>query len=215
MFLQLIVASIISFSIILPFLPRQTSVELTRADAEKLLLQNLRTKPRNISLDMACGTERMGRFDEYNGGCRNVEIFSKFINQFGEGVVSVNLIESPQSNSLSVLFAPSDFKLLPDGQYTDSVEIANDCALVTLRNQSRIAKYIHIGPKSKNIMRCLTIGFFSEIGVEFKPTKDTEESIDYILAYILLISPTSDYEEALRFANTILSRNNISMEIRE
>lgn len=170
---------------------------------------------RNISLDMACGTERMGRFDEYNGGCRNVEIFSRFINQFGEGVVSVNLIESPQSNSLSVLFAPSDFKLLPDGQYTDSVEIANDCALVTLRNQSRIAKYIHIGPKSKNTMRCLTIGFFSEIGVEFKPTKDTEESIDYILAYILLISPTSDYEEALRFANTILSRNSISMEIRE
>lgn len=215
MFLQLILASLISFSIVLPFLPSQTSVEMKRADVEKLLLQNLSIKPRNINLDMACGTERMGRSDDYNGGCKNVEIFYKFINQFGEGVVSLNLTEEPQSNGLSVLFAPSDYTLFPDGQYADSVEIADDCALVTLQNQSRIAKYIHIGPKSKNVMRCLAIGFFSEIGVDFRTTKGTEDSIDYILAYILLISPTSEYEEALRFANAILSRNNISMDIKE
>lgn len=208
---HLLVASTISFSAILPFMAKKSSVEMTRTDVERLLSQNFRAQQRSITLRMACGVERMGRSDRYNGGCKNVEIFSKFANQFGSGVVSIELTATPQRDGLFVLFAPSDYALLPE--YASNVDIADDCKLVTLKSNTASIRYIHIGPRVTNTMRCLTFGFLSATGIDFKNRSNDEHSIDYILAYFLVISPTSDFEEAIKFAGLLLSRNKIDMTV--
>ncbi len=215
MFLHLFVATIVSFSVMLPFLPKSSSVEMTRTDVEKLLSQNLRAQQRSITLRMACGVERMGRTDRYNGGCKNVEIFSKFANQFGSGVVSIETTETPPIDGLSVLFAPNDYTIIPNGEYANEIQISADCKLVTIRNKTLSTRYVHVGPRDKNAQRCLTFGFFSDAGIDFRSKPNDENSIDYILAYLLLISPTTDFDEAIKFAELVLSPNKISLTIKE
>lgn len=188
-------------------------IQIGRKDVDNLLNKNLEIRGSKLEYEITCNIERMGRQVTFNGGCRYFDIFKNFINKNSNGKIDIELDFELRQGSLSILFAPDDFVLLP--QYASTTPILKSCDLVRLENKEKGARFIRVGPNNRNAIRCLTLGLLKDLGISIAQPESDPMSKDYMAYYLLLVSPYSDFVQAVEYVRETLKKDDLSITIKE